>query len=265
MDVPSKEAMAEGENERSEVFRPLGGRRSLADALIDRLTAEITSGRLVPGSRLPTEREMMASMGISRTVVREAIAALRAEGLISTRQGLGAFVADDVDGRPFRLQTGRARSLRMAIEVMELRMGVEVEAAGLAAGRADASDLERIEAAFAAIDDAVARGDTAVEQDFAFHAAVASATGNPQFHRFIGYLGHFIIPRMSVRYAGSEDELQRGYLGKIQQEHREIADAIRNHDEEEAQAAMRRHLGGSLERYRRLATPDNEETNADDL
>ena len=73
--------------------RPLAS-PTLAHALVERLSAEILSGRLAPGARLPTEQDLIATTGVSRTVVREAIAALRAEGLVLTRQGAGAFVAE---------------------------------------------------------------------------------------------------------------------------------------------------------------------------
>ncbi len=122
---------------------PLAAPRSLTYALIERLTAQITGGELKPGAQLPTEQELIAATGVSRTVVREAVAALRAEGLVVTRQGVGAFVAD-TPRRPFRINGGELQSLRDVIEVMELRTGVEVEAAGLAAERASAADLRDI-------------------------------------------------------------------------------------------------------------------------
>ena len=67
---------------------------------MERIAGEIRSGRLAPGARLPTEQELMGAMGVSRTVVREAVAALRAEGLVTTRQGSGAFVAAEPAGCP---------------------------------------------------------------------------------------------------------------------------------------------------------------------
>src|SRR5215213_2345818 len=111
---------------------PLPAPRSLTHALIERLTFEIVSGKLPAGARLPTELQLIAATGVSRTVVREAVAALRAEGLVVTRQGVGAFVAAS-PRRPFRIHAGELRSLREVIEVMELRTGIEIEAAGLAA------------------------------------------------------------------------------------------------------------------------------------
>src|SRR5215470_3815297 len=114
-------------------FRPLAS-RSLAHALVERLSAEIVSGRLAAGARLPTEQELIASAGVSRTVVREAIAALRAEGLVVTRQGAGAFVADG-SRRPFKIEPSEPGSLAEILALMELRTAIEVEAAGLAAER----------------------------------------------------------------------------------------------------------------------------------
>src|SRR3990170_3511985 len=84
--------------------------RSLTHELITRLTADITSGKLEPGSRLPTEQELIVATGVSRTVLREAVAALRADGLVVTRQGVGAFVAENVR-RPFRLEFDAKSSL----------------------------------------------------------------------------------------------------------------------------------------------------------
>src|SRR5512138_2792437 len=113
------------------LLQPLDAPRRLTAELVARLTADITSGKLPPGARLPTEQEMIAATGVSRTVVREAVAALRAEGLVLTRQGVGAFVADHAR-RPFRIDPVKLHSLREVLEVMELRTGIEVEAAGLA-------------------------------------------------------------------------------------------------------------------------------------
>src|SRR6266852_5312319 len=175
-------------------FRPLSAPRGLTHELVERLTAGITAGRLAPGSRLPTEQEMIATTGVSRTVVREAVAALRAEGLVITRQGVGAFVAAN-PRRPFRLEGGALDELREVIGVMELRTGVEVEAAGIAADRASPARFRAIKQAYEALEQAIARGDSGVDQDFAFHRCIAEATENPQFARFLEYLGRFIIPR----------------------------------------------------------------------
>src|SRR5208282_6865573 len=89
-------------SDKLSVMRPVAPPRNLPHEIAERLAEEIMKGVLSPGARLPTEQEMVAAMGVSRTVVREAVAALRAEGLVTTRQGAGAFVANDIWRRPFR-------------------------------------------------------------------------------------------------------------------------------------------------------------------
>src|SRR5215467_13255284 len=201
-------------------LRPLAA-PSLAHALVERLSAEILSGQLAPGARLPTEQDLIATTGVSRTVVREAIAALRAEGLVLTRQGAGAFVAEG-SRRPFRIDPADLGSLAEVLAVMELRTGIEVEAAE----RASAADLREIAAAHAAIGRAIERGESAIDQDFAFHRSIAEATRNPQFPRFLEYLGRFIIPRQTIRVASGAAE-RLAYLRAIQKEHLAILGAIR--------------------------------------
>jgi len=232
---------------------PLVPAQSRASELIDRLAGEITSRRIAPGARLPTEQAMMAAFGVSRTVVREAVAALRAEGLVETRQGVGAFVARDVQRRPFRIDPAEMRSIGDVLHVMELRTGVEVEAAGIAAERITAPMRSRIERALLAIDAALARGEAAVDEDFAFHQAIAAATQNPQFTRFLEFLGRFLIPRQSVRTGLKRPQDLKAYLARIQAEHRRIYEAIRAGDATAARQAMRGHLMRSRRRYQRFA------------
>jgi len=237
--------------ERPSAFRPLAASRGLAHELLTRLAADITSGRLPPGSRLPTEQEMIAATGVSRTVVREAVAALRAQGLVMTRQGVGAFVAENVR-RPFRIDFDELRTLREVLDVLELRTSIEIEAAALAAERATEEQLRQITASFEALASAVRCGDSAVAEDFAFHCSIAEATGNPQFKRLLEYLGQFMIPRHTVR-GGPRRTPDRAYLEKVQIEHWRILAAIQSGLVPQARAAMRRHLLNSRKRYQRLA------------
>jgi DNA-binding FadR family transcriptional regulator len=225
-------------------------RQSLTSMLVEAVTERIQSGQYKRGDQLPTEKELIEEFGVSRTVVREAIAALRAQGLVTTRQGVGAFVTDGAMRTPFRLESEGLRSIAEVLHVMELRTGVEIEAAGLAAERAQPAHLEEIAAALDAIDRAIGQGELGVIEDFGFHRAIAEATGNPQFPRFLEFLGRYIIPRQSVRVQAPGE---RGYLEKIQTEHRAIFEAIRAGSVGSARAAMRRHLLRSRERYRRLA------------
>src|SRR5512146_2118350 len=207
------------------LLQPLKAPRGLTGELVARLTASIVSGKLPPGSQLPTEQEMIAATGVSRTVVREAVAALKADRLVTTRQGVGAFVAEQVR-RPFRVDFDEHSTLREVLNVMELRTGVEVEAAGLAAERALPAQVKKIADRFGAISAAIGRGENAVDQDFAFHCAIADSTGNPQFKRFLEYLGRFIIPRRTV-WGSTKPAARRVDLRTFQREHKDILDAIK--------------------------------------
>jgi DNA-binding FadR family transcriptional regulator len=235
------------------LLRPLRPSRNLTEEMIGRLKKEIGAGRLAPGTRLPTEQDLMSAMGVSRTVVREAVAALRADGLITTRQGSGAYVAADVSRVPFRIDPDGLSSIEDVLEVMELRLAIEVEAAARAALCITPRSLASIARVLGAIEAAVAKGEGAINEDFAFHLAIARASGNSRFAELLEFLGRHVIPRQSVRVAVSPPEEQRKYLARIQSEHRRIYEALRKGDPGEARKAMREHLTRSLKRYRGLA------------
>ena len=91
--------------DKSTLLKPLRPGRNLTQEVVLRIADEIKSGKLTAGMKLPTEQELMAAMGVSRTVVREAVAALKADGLVITRQGSGAFVATDTRRAAFRFES----------------------------------------------------------------------------------------------------------------------------------------------------------------
>jgi len=233
----------------SKRFEPLTPPKNLTGALVARLTEEITSGRLKPNEKLPTEQEMISTFGVSRTVIREAIAALRSEGLVESRQGAGVFVASDMRRRPFRIDPDGLKTIQGVADVMELRMAVEIEAAGLAAERRQDSDISQIEDSLAAFEDAVARGEDAVEADYQFHLAISRATGNSYYSSFIEFLGRHIIPRRSVHIEAQDETGQKQYLNKVLAEHRTILKAISQGDSKGANRAMRKHLEEGRSRY----------------
>jgi DNA-binding FadR family transcriptional regulator len=234
-------------------IRPLASASKLSFGLFEQLAEQIKSGKLSPGERLPTEQELTRAARVSRTVVREAVAALRAEGLVVTRQGVGAFVSAAPQQAPFRIDTERLHDLQEILYVMELRLCVEMESAGLAAERATRAQVRAIDAALGAMDRATAEGKAAVDEDLALHKAIAEGTGNPQFPRFLQFIGRHLIPRHIVSGMPKTMGGQRAYLELLQTEHRRIVEAIRSHDPKAAREAMRRHLTRSLDRYRKLA------------
>lgn len=227
--------------------------RTLALELVESLGDRIRDGRIPTGDKLPTEAAIMEEFGVSRTVVREAISKLQAAGLVETRHGIGTFVVGLGDGTAFRIAPDQMGTLHDVIAVLELRIGLETEAAALAAVRRTPENLQDMRSALDAFAAALAEGRDAVGPDFQFHLEVARATQNPHFTDLMGTLGSMIIPRARLGAGSSEGDAQRSYLLRANAEHENIYDAIVNQDPEAARAAMRTHLANSRERRRRAA------------
>jgi GntR family transcriptional regulator, transcriptional repressor for pyruvate dehydrogenase complex len=251
---PSSDPIDTAQRQRSRLLRPLGSPKSLSAEVVDRLAEQIISGQLPAGAKLPSEQEMMRGMGVSRTVVREAVAALRARGLVITRQGAGAFVDRDTGRQPYVIDADGLGSLDSVLDILELRMAVESEAAAIASERATTVQIRAIREAQRVFSRAIAGGERAIKEDFAFHQAIAVATQNNRFVEFLDFLGRLIIPRQSIRsFEGSPDSLRK-YLARIEKEHEAILQAIAAHAPKKAREAMRGHLVKSRERYRELAS-----------
>ncbi|KQR73131.1 FadR/GntR family transcriptional regulator [Rhizobium sp. Leaf341] len=227
---------------------------TLTARLGESLRTAIVDGRFPPGTKLPSEAQLGKSHGVSRTVVREAIASLRADRLVDTRQGAGVFVLDPPQAMvPAALSLQNIDPARVSsmIEVLELRTAVEVESAGLAALRRSPLQEEVILERHYAVRACLEAGTSSSEADFALHLAIAEATNNPRFRDFLSMIGASVIPRAALR-TGEEETDQTAYLKLIDEEHRAIVFAISNGDEDAARDAMRRHLRGSQTRYRSL-------------
>jgi len=238
---------------RSSLLRPLNPVRRRTEEVVERIAAQIAEGHLPAGARLPTEQAMMAAMGVSRTVVREAISALRAQGLVTTRQGAGAFVNSEPVQQPYTIDPEGLGSLGSVIEILELRTAVEMEAAAIASERASTAQIKAIAKAANVFSRAIANGDRAIKEDFDFHFAIALGTQNSRFVGFLEFLGGLIIPRQSIRTFDGKEDLQTRYLENVEKEHRMILDAITERSPRKAREAMRRHLVNGKERYKQLA------------
>ncbi|WP_188822497.1 FadR/GntR family transcriptional regulator [Brucella endophytica] len=230
-----------------------GKRRSLAAHVIESLSAEIANGDYAVGDKLPTEPVLVQRFGVSRTVVREAIAALRAEGLVEPRQGAGVFVlASRSNSTVPAIFADVSDRISDIIEELELRIGVEVEAAGLAALRSSPAQEAEIQSRLNHFSELVQAGKSTDDADFQFHLAIASSTNNARFRSFLEHIGRRVIPRVKFRSAmGGQDPLpNRDNI--LLAEHIKVAAAIFARDAEAARGAMRLHLEGGLKRYRAL-------------
>lgn len=221
--------------------------RNLAQGVIEQIGAAVKQGSLKPGDKLPTESSLMAQHGVSRTVVREAISHLQASGLVQTRHGIGTFVL----ARPqtgLGLDAENILTLRDVLAILELRIGVETETAGLAATRRSQEQVRELAGALAEMQQAMAEGISAVEADKRFHLLIAQATGNRYFVDILAQLGNAIIPRARLNTPVLEEDKPADFLERVSREHDDIFRAIERRDPEAARAAMRTHLSNSRER-----------------
>ena len=225
--------------------------RGLVQEIVTSLSASIRDGMISPGEKLPSESEIMARFDVSRTVVREAISKLQASQLVETRHGIGTFAMAPQDPVNFKIAEDSYGTVADVISLLELRMSLESEAAGLAAQRRTNANLEAMEAALHAFDDAILHDSDAVPPDFQFHMEVARATGNRHFAELMTYLGTMIIPRTRVNTPSAAPEGRLPYLRKVHGEHQDIYRAIRDKDPLAAQAAVRAHLGNSSQRLKK--------------
>ena len=232
--------------------------RTLGHELVESLGDRIRDGRLSAGEKLPTEAAFMGEFGVSRTVVREAISKLQASGLVETRHGVGTFVVGLGDAAAFRIAPEQLATLRDVVAMLELRIGVETEAAGLAAQRRTAHNLVVMQDAIEVFTQAVEAGRDAVSADFQFHQEIARATQNAHFANLLATFGAASIPRARLDPSRPADEERQAYLRRVNAEHGSILDAIENQDVEAARAAMRTHLANSRERRRRAAIQRDE-------
>ena len=244
-----------GSEEQKKRVEPLRKRsKSLAEQVMDDLARRIGEGELRSGEKLPTEAQLMQEQGVSRTVVREAISRMQASGMVETRHGIGTFVLDpEQPSGGLGVSPSAIVTIRDIIAMMELRISLETEAAGLAALRRSAENLANMRAAVDLFAKQVIKGDAAVQADMQFHLEIALATGNRYFEEIYRYLGVTTIPRTRINTTRFSLESGEPYLITTNREHEDILSAIDRRDPESARAAMRMHLSNSKERLRRVA------------
>ncbi len=152
--------------------------RNLALTVVDALGDRIRDGRLGPGAKLASESALMAEFGVSRTVIREALSKLQAAALVQTRHGIGTFVTyGGTDSAVFRIRPDQLETLHDVVAMLELRIGIETEAASLAAQRRSDADLVALRQSLIAFTQALEAGRLRVGPDFQFHL------GNHASHR----------------------------------------------------------------------------------
>lgn len=215
-------------------------RPHLADLAAERISEWIASSRLKPGAKLPSEQSLMEALGLGRSVIREALAKLKAVGMVETYQGRGAYVAD----LPFELLRNRVRrfngppdSATDALDqIWELREIFEVGIVELAAKRRTQEDLAQLDEALIAMDRAIAAGRRGVTEDAMFHYCLTRAAQNPLLLDLIEDISTLI------ESSRRDSLLRSGRPESSNIEHARILEAIRRRDVRAAKRAMRQHL-----------------------
>lgn len=217
----------------------------LPDRIADAIKKGVIEGKLTPGERLPTETALAETYGVSRNVVREAIARLRNEGIIESRQGIGAFVLPPpppvlrLEEHDSLNENDRHRSL------FELREALEVRAAELAAVRRDEAEMAAIEEAFTEMARTMDWGKSGVEYDIGFHRAIAAASHNVFMLETVLFIAEHLRESIELTRANS---VNTDVFAITIAEHRKILEAIRAADPAAARIAMHEHLSNAAER-----------------
>ncbi|MDO8787129.1 MAG: FadR/GntR family transcriptional regulator [Sulfuritalea sp.] len=219
----------------------------LSEKVSGDLRGRIASGELKPGDRLPTEKALGEACGVSRSVVREAIARLKADGLIETQQGSGAFVVEAPRVINLRFWKGVGAELDELRDIFELRAMVEGAVAELAAQRRDRKDLKAMAQHLQTMDEAMAGGYDGTEADDNFHIAMANATHNSYVTRLVEFLGRHFSDSRKLSWHGTRREL--AHPQEAQREHHALFEAISLGNAEAARRNALDHLRGAANRF----------------
>jgi DNA-binding FadR family transcriptional regulator len=211
-------------------------RSSLAETVAQQLLKEIREKKLEPGTKLPSERDLMAALGVGRSSIREAINGLAMLGAIEVRHGQGAFVTDAAAGIAPSRSIAVALARGVTHELFEARLLVEMETARCAAGRRTEADLAEIGRAISDHEKAVAEGVSAVEPSVRFHVEVAEAAHNEVLAGFVRSFAELLAERGPIL------EQVEGYRQWEIDQHRSVYEPIESKDPELAAERMRLHL-----------------------
>jgi DNA-binding FadR family transcriptional regulator len=228
--------------------RPVQRRPHLAEHITRALTDEIVSGRLQPGDRLPTEHYLSENFGVSRNVIREAIASLRVQGLIESRQGVGAFVTMSASDPAPRVSVNLLQGDPTIRNMFEVRAALESQAAGLAATNMTPRQLAAIQSAVERMRDQDAPTADTVSADLDFHRGVAAASGNEYLAIMIGTV---LEPmRLLIAAAFSRPGPVFGKMpNAARQEHEGILQSLIEKNPTAARELMGQHIVNAASRF----------------
>lgn len=225
---------------------------------IQALKTYISDSQLDNGFKLGSLNELSQQFGVSRTVIREAVSALRSDGIVESRHGVGVFVRDrprndNPEQDTYDADVALAPLARLKtsfMDLLELRMAFEVHAAGLAATRRSWAQESNIWDAARQFEASLEDEAALDHLDFIFHRSIAEATNNGAFIEFFSLMSLQILPQPAFSRQLNPALITPDYIQNTVVEHRAICDAISSGLSEKAREAMRAHLNRSHLRYR---------------
>jgi GntR family transcriptional repressor for pyruvate dehydrogenase complex len=227
-------------------FRPVGRGVSLVDTVVDQVQHLIAEGHLESGDRLPKEDELVEQMGVSRTVLREALSRLEATGLVTIQRGRGMFVADasGVASCARLIRNAMTLTGKDLAQFMEFRRIIECQAARRAAELARPEDLALLESLCLDMNRPGLDFIESVRLDFQFHLKIVEISGNQLMHSALGVIQEYIMTTMVKTTPNPRDH------DRSRKVHMQMIDAIRTRNPEVAETAARDHMDlseGSLQ------------------
>jgi len=230
-------------------------RTSLVDTVVERLRALIADGSFGPGDRLPTESALIEQLQVSRTVLREAVTRLEAMGLVSVRGPRGMFVGDPGSLRNCiqLVRSAMAISPRELIQFTEFRRAIECDAVRAAARNATPADILELERLNTEIGRADLEHAAAYDLDLCFHRKLLSLANNEVMRNVMDVIQEFVVA--TIVRGGS----RRRDPKLTQRDHRAITAAVKTHDPDAAEKAMRAHLDAVLQFIRETSRKEDRE------
>ncbi len=235
---------------KKDAVAPVQSEPNLTDRIAEMLLDEITSGDYQIGEVLPPEQAIATRLGVSRTVLREAVSRLKVHGVVQSKQGRGLTVIQTSRPSVLRMQAAEIGDADQVLRIVELRRGFEIEAAALAAQRRDDDDLAAMRQALRSMSAAIASGDVAVgvDADMEFHRCVARATRNEHYLSFFEFLA--VLLKRNLRVSRSRSAKIAGRGAQAQKEHEALFAAIEKGDAELARQQARTHVDNTESRLR---------------
>jgi GntR family transcriptional repressor for pyruvate dehydrogenase complex len=220
-------------------------KQSLSVEVAADIKRQIRAEKLRPGAQLQTEAQLCEKYGVSRTVVREAIVRLCSEGLLTPRQGLGVFVSSELSVSRFEVDWDSIQTMPETVALLELRLAIEVESAGLCAIRRTKADVKSIRQCMERAHSRSNGTSRAKDQyGFELHLAIAKATKNSYLYQLLLFLEPIVVK--SIKLSPIIDDDAKDDFDKINDEqHEAIVEAIEAQDEQRARQSMRLHIVNS--------------------